>query len=225
MEKRPSKSDRRVIMERTAEATLQAIPFAGGPLATVFATAVGWSISKRTEMWLDELAEEVDRLGGVVENLVSDDRFVDATVRATRIAQGTHDRSKLAALRNAVLNSVAPDAPEVEEQARFMRLVDDFSSAHLRMLSLWHDPMAYFAERGLEPQQFMAAGRSAVLDQLSEWSGRRDWYDLIYGDLDAARLVNGALHATQTGASIYGPVTTELGERFLRYVSDPPDTE
>jgi hypothetical protein len=51
--------------------------------------------------------------------------------------------------------------------------------------------------------------------------GQRDWYDLLFGDLSTAGLTSGALHVTQTGASLWLSATSPLGDRFLRFVCDP----
>jgi hypothetical protein len=66
--------------------------------------------------------------------------FVDAVVNATRAAQATHQSEKLDALRNGVLHSLDEDAPTLDEQARFFRLVEQLTPAHLRMLRFLNDP-------------------------------------------------------------------------------------
>ncbi len=58
------------------------------------------------------------------------------------------------------------------------------------------------------------------LDQLPEFGAGRDWYDRLFGDLLAAGLTNGTLHAVQTGASLWQPATSAMGKRFLAFVSD-----
>jgi hypothetical protein len=93
---------------------------------------MNWSYNKRMDLWLDQLAEAVDQLGRRFEDLAGDEVFVDAVINATRAAQTTHQQEKLDALRHAVVNSVAPGAPDVDEQARFFRLVEQRSAAHLR---------------------------------------------------------------------------------------------
>jgi hypothetical protein len=65
------------------------------------------------------------------------------------------------------------------------------------------------------------AGRSAVPEPIPEFQNRRDWYDLLFGDLNRASLLNGQLHAVQTGDSLYTGFLTPLGERFLAFIADP----
>jgi hypothetical protein len=63
--------------------------------------------------WITELAEGLEELHRRADDfapgtLADDDRFVDAMVTAIRTVEHTHQREKITALRNAVLNSAAP---------------------------------------------------------------------------------------------------------------------
>ena len=77
-----------------------------------------------------------------LEKLADHPLFVDAVVTATRTVEHTHQDEKLGALRNAVLNSVAPDAPDADTQAMMLSLVDRFTPSHLRLVTLWDNPSA-----------------------------------------------------------------------------------
>lgn len=58
----------------------------------------------------------------------------------TRVIEHTHQEEKIRAFRNAVLNSVAPDAPHADTQAIFTNLIDRSTRSHLQLLTLWDDP-------------------------------------------------------------------------------------
>ena len=112
----PSKSTGREIVERVVEAGLGSVPVVGAALAVTFVTALGWRLEQRREQWFTGLAEAIDDLRERVddfdfETLADNDLFVDAVVTATRTVEHTHQEEKISALRNAVLNSVAPEAP------------------------------------------------------------------------------------------------------------------
>jgi hypothetical protein len=113
----PGKSTGREIVERAAEAALGSVPLVGAALAVTFVTALGWRLEERREKWFTQLAEGVEELRDRVEDLdleklTDNPLFVDAVVTATRAVVHTHQDEKLTALRNAVLNSVAADAPD-----------------------------------------------------------------------------------------------------------------
>lgn len=48
--------------------------------------------------------------------MISTDAFMDALTTATQIADRTSRTEKLKLLRNTVVNSVMPDAPDVDTQ-------------------------------------------------------------------------------------------------------------
>lgn len=226
MEKPPAKSTAREVTETAVESAVGMVPIVGSPLARSFAIAMGWTYNRRMQQWLEDLADEVSKLqarteGLAFDDLANDEVFVDAVVNATRAAQATHQDEKLEALRNGVLHSLGADSPTIDEQSRFFRLVEQFTPAHMRLLAFLHDPGAIFDEAGIARPNLTMGGRSQLLEQaLSEFKGRRDWYDLLTLDVTAAQLTNGGdLHVTQTGGSLWEPATSALGERFLKFIS------
>jgi hypothetical protein len=228
VDKPPKKSTSRELVERTVEGAAGMIPVAGNPLAVALAVAMGWTYNRRLTQWMEDLAEAVTELqertiGLSLEELAEDDAFADAVIAATRAAQATHIEEKLEALRNGVLNTLGPDAPTLDEQARFFRLIDQFTPAHLRLLAFLNDPAAIFDAAGLPRPDLMSGGRGHLLEEgMPEFKGRRDWYDLLDRDLAAASLTNhGGLHVIQTGASLWNPATSDLGRRFLAFITDP----
>jgi hypothetical protein len=227
MERPPSKNASRELVEKVVEGGVSMIPIAGGPAAVAFAYAVGQAHNRRMQVWLEDLANAVSELqtsdGGIdFDTLAEDDRFIDAVVSATRAAQATHDEEKLTALRNGVLNTLGPNAPTGDEQLRFFRFVDDFSPAHLRLLHFLHDPGAIFDKSGITRPDYTMGGRGTLLEEgMPEFRGQREWYDLLFQDLSTAGLTNGALHVTQTGASLWQPATSPIGGRFLTFLNEP----
>lgn len=225
MEQPPEKSTARELAEQAIAAGAGMVPVVGSPLAVAFAVAMGWTYNKRMRQWLEDLAEAVDELQQrdelpTVEELAESEVFVDAVVNATRAAQTTHQEAKLAALKNAVLNSLAPTAPDVDEQARFFRLIEEFTPAHLRLLSFLHDPGAAFDATG-EPRPNIPAGSRRVLLEAvyRDFAGRGEWYDLLANDLAAAGLIQGSIGGMLTGAGLWAPMTTAMGGRFLGFVT------
>lgn len=218
----PSKGTARQAMEKVVEAGISMVPVVGGPLALVFATAVGWSMSRRTDEWLSDLAEEVARLGLAVDELVEQPAFVDAVVTATRAAQATHQAEKLEALRNGVLHSIGPDAPALDEQARFFRLVEQFSPSHLQLLRLFADPSGFYAERGIPVSRSGFSSNRAQLVEtgIPEMTGKGEWYALLFSDLAAAQLLRGTLGGMMSADGMWQPIATPLGQAFLAFVSD-----
>lgn len=228
MDAPPEKSTAREIVEGAIEGAVGMVPIAGNPLAVAFAMSMGWAYNKRMQAWHRDLAEAVTELQQAVEGwpsfdeLAEDDVFVDAVIHASRAAQATHQEEKLAALRNGVLNSLGPDAPTADEQARFFRLVEEFTRSHLRLLTFFDNPGELFDAAGIGRPQLMSGGRAYLLNALPEFAQLGGWVDLLAGDLATAVLTNhGGLHATQSGDSLWQSTTTPLGRRFLAFIREP----
>lgn len=228
MDKPPKKSTTRELVESGVVGATGMIPVAGSPLAAAFQLAIGWKFGKRQADWLDQLAEAVDELQRqtdellTFEDLAENEAFMDAVVTATRAAHATNQEAKLDALRNGVLNTLAPDAPSLDEQARFFRLIEELTPGHLKMLQFFSDPPRWFEERGLDKGSYMMGGQSTLLELgIPEFQGRRDWYDLIAADLSRLQLSNPALHAVMTADGMWSARNTAMGNRFLKFVADP----
>jgi len=226
--KPPGKSTGREIVERAVEAGLGSVPLVGAALAVTFVTALSWRLEQRREQWFTELAEAVEELGKRVddfdlESLADNDLFVDAVVSATRTIEHTHQEEKISALRNAVLNSVAPDAPDADTQAIFLNLIDRFTPSHLRLLTLWDDPPAWFASKVLVPPKAgMAGSRTQTVEAgLPEMQGRKDFYTLVASELGSAGMLTASLIGMVSPTSLMDRLTTDFGRQFVRFIGPP----
>ncbi|MET9310751.1 hypothetical protein ABZX12_02890 [Kribbella sp. NPDC003505] len=155
-------------------------------------------------------------------NLADDEVFLDAFIVAARIAQTTHQQEKLDALRNGLVNSISPDAPDVDEQARFFRLVDQFSPSHIVMLRLLDRPTELFQQH---IGHFEEVGHVSLAELVNvvepQFADRYDWRDLLVADLADARVALGfsSLGDIQSADGRFQRMTTSLGQRFLSFIS------
>jgi hypothetical protein len=224
----PGKSTGREIVERTVEAGLNYVPLVGPVLAITFVTAMGWNLDKRRDEWFTKRAEGLEEVRGRIgdfdfQNLPANDIFVDAVITASRTIEHTHQEEKITALRNAVLNSVAADAPDADTQAIFLNLIDRFTPSHLRMLTLWDDPEAWFESHGLTPPQgLMAGARTLTVEAgMPEMRGRKDFYLLVASDLMSAGLMTASLPGMVTYEALMNRLTNDLGRQLVRFISPP----
>jgi hypothetical protein len=224
----PGKSTGREIVERVAEAALGSVPVVGTALAVTFVAALGWRLEERREKWFTELAEGVETLrqrvdGLDIETMTGNDLFVDAVVSATRTVEHTHQAEKIEALRNAVLNSVASGAPDADTQAIILNLIDRFTPSHMRLVTLWDDPPAWFASHGIpQPQAALATSRTVTVEAgLPEMQGRKDFYMLIASELNSAGMINASLSGMVQPPSLMSRLTTDFGRQFVRFISPP----
>ena len=84
-------------------------PIIGGVLSELFGYIIRRPIDKRTAKWMVLVSETLHELrekeGFDIESLSDNEMFITAIVKASQIAQRTHQEEKLLSLRNAVINS------------------------------------------------------------------------------------------------------------------------
>ena len=204
--------------------------WSGTPWPSPSSPPSSWRLEQRREKWFTELAEGVEELrqrvdGLDLEALAGNDLFVDAVVTATRTVEHTHQAEKIEALRNAVLNSVAPDAPDADTQAIILNLIDRFTPSHLRLVTLWDDPPAWFASHGIpQPQGAFAASRTVTVEAgLPEMQGRKDFYLLVASELSSAGMLTASLSGMVQPSALMSRLTTDFGRQFVRFISPARD--
>ncbi len=206
---------------------LGAVPYVGSIAAEMVSLFVTTPLDKRRSEWIMSLASSLDGLrrgeGIDWEALAGNESFISTVFHATQVAVRTHQKEKLEALRNAVLNAARPGAPDDDLQLMFLDFVDTFTPWHLRMTKYLDDPASWCKQYGVNYGQFMAGGISSVLElAFPELKGRRDFYDQLARDLHTRGLISTeGLHTTMTADGMVASRTTEMGKRFLRFVSEP----
>jgi hypothetical protein len=125
------------------------IPFVGSPALEFFNALFGPPIEKRREEWAERVADGLRQLeaqGQVKwEELQTNEPFLTVVMQASQAAQRNHQKEKLDALRNAVLNSALPSSPDDSIQQMFVHLVDRFTEWHIRVLRFYADPPGWRA--------------------------------------------------------------------------------
>jgi len=107
------------------KAGLSLFPIIGGPISEFFSMIIAPPLSKRREEWMGIIYQELVRLeteidGFRIDNLKDNEQFISVLLYATNIAMRTHQKEKIEALRNAVINS-ATDLP-LEDDIQFIFL-------------------------------------------------------------------------------------------------------
>lgn len=116
MKEKP-KPDKKDVAHKAAKIVLSGIPWLGGPVAELFNTVIIPPLEKRRNKWIESIAEGLKELEEKVddfkiENLKDNEMFITTVMHAKQVAIRNHQKEKLAALRNAVLNAGLPNPPE-----------------------------------------------------------------------------------------------------------------
>lgn len=226
MDSYPEDTDRRQGLTKVAEMGIAAVPGVGGPLQIAFQEAAGRGLTERRRRWLNDLAEKVHRLEdqiGDFDHLLDQDTFMDAVITASQIADRTSRAGKLELLRNAVVNSVLPDAPDDDTQQLFFDMLDRFTPTHVRLLKLLSDPPGWFARHNItRPSVMMGGSMSVIIESgMPELANRKDLIDRYAAALSRTGLIGQSLSGMMSETGLWAAATTPLAVDFLAFVADP----
>lgn len=210
-------------------AIVSLVPVAGGPLQVAFENLFTSPLERRKQAWLEQLAEVLTEVEQRIEDLTpeklaSNDVFVTVVMQASQVALRNHQKAKLDALRNAVLNAALPNAPQEDEQLTFLRLIDQLAPWHLRVLAVLDNAELWMLRHEIQNPGWSAGGASTVLEHcVPELRGQREVYDQIVRDLQGDGLLGQGqfLHTTMTGSGMMESRTTGRGKRFIQFISAP----
>lgn len=214
----PPKQSKGDLVHAAAKVVLSAVPYIGGPAAELLQHVIQPPLDRRRAEWMKAVGEklqELEKNGLSLEALSENEEFVSAVMHASSMALRTHQQEKLDALRNAVLNVAAGCAPEDALQHMFFRWVDSMSPLHLRILKHFQAPTP-------QPNISMGSLGHVLENAMPELRGKRHIYDQIWKDLHANGLTNtDSLHVTMSGQGLGTKRTSELGDAFIAFISDP----
>lgn len=219
-----SAKDRAITVLRMA---IAGAPYVGGAAVEMFNALVVPPLEKRKAAWMEAVATELQRLAQreslSLESLLDNDQFTDAMLEASQAALRTSNATKLKALKCAVINSALPEPPEDSVQKICIRLVDELTEWHIKILVLFHEPRVWFLQNGISPPVFnITSSLSALLEKaFPELRGRRDLYDYLANDLFLKGLLGiGNLHMNMSADGAYDSRSTKLGKTFIGFISE-----
>jgi len=199
-----------------------AVPGLGAFAGELFDLAIIPQLERRRATWWNDLAARLSDLEQKVEgfslaSLTDSPDFITAVTTASQIAIRNHSEEKLAALKNAVINVALEKELENELYQVFLSLVDALTPLHLRILAVCRDAAALRKELGKSRtfvdmrtiiEQAIPGIPQDVLRQFA-----RDLYnrDLIQND---------RLHVAMSVESMARKLTTDFGDRLLRFISE-----
>jgi len=209
-------------------AGLSTAPFLGGPLAEFFSMVIAPPLEKRRDAWLIEIFTRLKMLeakidGFKIENLAQNKIFISTLLYATQAAMRTHQKEKLQALRNAVINSAILPSVDENLQLMFLNLVDRYTPAHLVILQLLDNQTQYGKQYGFGTSKEDQWETIAQLIEKSipDLSEERPILMQILKDLSSDGLLTPdfekRIHRPIDRASF--STTTKLGKIFLNFIT------
>jgi hypothetical protein len=220
-----------------ARAAISAVPYVGGPAKELFNFVITPPLEKRLAKWMNEMADRITEIeenakGFKKENLKENQMFLTAVMHATSIALRNHQKEKLEALQNAVVNTARGIDLQEDLQLLFLNLVDSFTTLHLRILKFLDAPeLPANEETVLQLKRPEETSLGDLLEMtLPELKGQSDVYNAIVQDLFNRGLLSIGSSGLLPGMTspTWGETwtekafvsrTTDLGKRFLKYIT------
>lgn len=213
---------------RATRALLGGVPIMGTALVEAFSEIIEPPMARRKTKWMRQVTGAINDLyekGAITEGaLQENEKFFTTLVHASNVALKNHQSEKIEALRNAVINSALPGAPDDSLQQIFLNLVDVCTVWHLAFLSLFQDPNRWAAEHQLPfPDGWNMGGLTQVIEHaFPELRGRSGFYGVIWKDLYQRGLIStDGLGTTMTLQEMLSKRTTGLGDAFVQFISAP----
>jgi hypothetical protein len=222
----PPKVGKADVAHALAKGAISAVPLIGAPAAELFSLVVTPPLERRRAEWVNAIAERLKELesnvqGFKIEALKDNPLFITTVMHATIVALRNHQKEKLDALQNAVVNSARGVDIEESLQLMFLNMVDELTPLHLRVLKYFDNPVKWSEKYGIKLSMYMGGASRGLEAALPELKDQRDLYDTLVMDLYNRGLVSAdktVLHAMMSEQGILASRATELGKKFLKYI-------
>jgi hypothetical protein len=221
------------IFHTLTKAGVSIIPYVGGPVKELLSLVITPSIEQRRDEWIKSIAEglkdlEVKVESFKIENLCGNEAFISTIMQASQVAIRNHQREKLEALKNAVLNAAMPNALEENMQFIFLNFVDSFTPGHLKTLKILNDYEARYPRNpstGEYVEFVPKSARNTVLPShkvFPDIVSGQSFYDQVLKDLRIRGLIElGVADDAVLQSKIVNAQLTKLGEEFMVFISSP----
>lgn len=230
---KPSKGD---VAHTAIKAAISAVPVIGGPGAEFFSAIIKPPLEKRRNEFFDSIVMRLNELEKrevvQIKNLSQNKIFITVIMHATQSAIKNHQKEKLDALRNAVLNSAIIRSPDEDLQIMFISYIDDLTEWHLRILKFLSNPNTWHGDitpemNQVEQGKFFATFNlgKILANNFPQLQGEYGFYQQVIRDLNTRGLIktDSLKFTTPTDGKMNMDCVTDIGEKFIDYITSPLD--
>lgn len=212
-------------LHRVGRAAIGAIPVIGSPALEIFNSILEAPLSKRRTEVIRQIGEALNVLierGVLTEaGLQENQAFISTVAEVCNISLRNHQAEKLAALRNAAINSALPGCPSDDYRQIFLHFVDVCTVSHIRLLKLFENPQRWFAEHNrVEPYRTAISLSQVVEHAMPDLTRNREILDTVWADLYQKGLVEiKQLEMVLSQESCFSKQTTRFGSKLIAFLS------
>ena len=220
------------------KAIVSAIPIIGGSGAEIFASVVTPPIEKRRNNAIIMIYEAFEELNKKItdfnfDDLSKNEMFITTVMHASQIAIRNHQKEKLNALKNAILNSALNNvSPEEDLQLILLDLIDSCTKLHLEFLKFFseHKSPEFVEKLKLNIKEIKIDeedGYYLVFDigelieyQYPELKGKNHIYEHILKDLQSKELMIYYEFRIEPDGKM-DSLMMPMGEMLLSFITSP----
>lgn len=193
------------------------------PVLSTFRSVIDEYIpNSRMERQLEflwEVVHEIQRLHDRIDQaLMTTEVFYVNLEQAVRVASLTLNEEKRAALRAAAINVAIPPSKDETFREFCLACIDDFTAVHIRLLRVLQDPRPYVTNGSVVGGSLMEP-ISAAMGEIEE-PIIRSAFDELYRRGFTSTPVD-SLRTMMTSSGVLAKRTTDLGDRFLSFITLP----
>jgi hypothetical protein len=204
-----------------ATALLSAVPGFGPIAAYIFSQLVQSPFEERRETWMkgvtDNLMVIEQRQSGFIESLKDNPEFLDILFQANNIAMRNSQKSKLDALKNAVIHSATESDINYSIKQIYLRLVDELTPLHFMVLKFLNNPDERYLKNNLTRGNYIISLFRTTLGEASEFKKHASLMNIVLKDLNRMGLIS--IDNIDTMSGNQGSATTEFGKDFIDFVN------
>jgi hypothetical protein len=127
-----------------------------------------------------------------LDTLKSDENFISLLLRASGVAIKTHQKERVNALRNLLLNSVVDRDTTEDQKHLFLSLVDEQTISHFKILSLSQGGICWMPINGQDDKRGFGVWvelAKVLCREFDEFSEKEDFIYQIITDLQNKQLL------------------------------------
>jgi hypothetical protein len=209
---------------------LSAVPVVGGAAKELFNSVIAPPLAKRQAEWIENIAKRLEKLvnefeGFKIEGLASNDNFISTVFYATTLNMRNHQREKIEALENAVLNTALNINIEEDLQHIFLNFIDELTPSHLIVLKYFENPLQWLKSKNINLPNYSYGGQDAIFNiALPQIAKNEEFARRIIDDLSEKGLAQDwqSMHTGVSGSStMSAPRILPLGRQFLSFIRSP----
>lgn len=213
---------------------LSFLPVAG----ELFNACIMTPAERRRNDWIESIEKELYKLKSTIPDIMirtqNNEQAISTILTASPLALKTHNKTKLEALRNIVINAVLHEDYEEYKFQMFLSFIDEFTEWHIRLLEYFSDPKAavkkYNSSFDLS-NQFHCLTMAPFYSIYPAMNNSKSYQYLkiIVNDLNSKELLfckadvfnqSYMYNDIYKTGHPYKKYTTDFGDEFLKFIAD-----